>query len=224
MNSPVIITPPPSFSLDLSVAEDAELVPGDYLIEIDLALAIEIRKFFAGLASQGWSNIILNTDEEAITLESLEEEGTGRPRAPVPKLKAGPARFIGSLEASIAVQNTDRLRWITAHKIGFDPFSNLNLQLTLSPLLKHKTYEVRFLARMKSEPKREDVLLELSKMGWRVLKVSLLKKDMRIPGKPNAAVSSWYGLLYWEKASSIITDQEPFFFEELREVHLPTSP
>jgi hypothetical protein len=194
----------------LDIPEDGDLLSeGNYLIEMELGRPISSEVFKKAVERMGFQEAIL--DEEPKIFEPSTE-------APAQ------VRFIAALDKPIEIQNTPYVRWFTVHRITFDPFANMNLSLTLFPLQTKTTYELRLLARMKSEPTRAEVLRELTKMGWAPLRLSLLKKDMRLPGKPNASVTMWYALATWEKACSYITDQEPFFFEDVVALTSLTAP
>jgi hypothetical protein len=61
-------------------------------------------------------------------------------------------------------------------------------------------------------PSRDDVKRGLVTMGFAPMKLSVMKRNMRIPGRAGASLSLWYGIVAWERGDTAVTTSDPFFF------------
>lgn len=177
------------------------LVPGIYLVEIDLARPVLPDVLARGLHDMGWSSIAFDRE----TLLS-----TSSP----PFL----LRFVGRLDRSIETQDTPFVRWGHVSTVPFDVFGPMRLKVHPFRLFCGGTYGLRFMARMRSQEKRSDVLATLQEEGFQILKLSELKNNTRLPGRPGASVSFWYAIGVWTKPSSFVTTEYPFYFEDVAEI------
>lgn len=107
--------------------------------------------------------------------------------------------------------------WLLAHRMRTNPLADLKLQGRPWELRQGHTYEFRFLAREKTAPTRDAVRAGLVAMGFAPMKLLAIKKNMRLPRRPTS-LTLWYGVGQWAKPNSVVTRDDPFFFEEVREV------
>lgn len=170
-------------------------------------------------------------EEEAVALPSISDlwqrwKEWGSPFAGEPSVRTSGVeddavrfRFVGHLDAPLRLTNQPGLtRWLYVQPINVEPFDMLRLQLVPYPLEHGKTYEMKFLSRMRSQPTRRAVCEGLMAMGFRPLKLAALKKNMRMPGRSGASVTLWYGVGRWEKPDSVVVADDPFYFEDLKEL------
>lgn len=223
LETPLPSTEPQQVHLALNESEEnfsrapkQLLEPGDYFCEVELARPVSETTFTSATDKMGFEEVLIGE----IRKNATPEDSTT-------------VTFIGRLGEHLGLIDTPNVRWNLAHRIqspwaksSFDSFANLSLKVGFQSLETHQLYEIRFVARMKSEPTLKEVDAELEKMGWyKGSKLCLLKKDTRLPGRPNAACAIWYGLARWRRNHSYITEQDPFYFEDaiLLENH-PSSP
>lgn len=127
-------------------------------------------------------------------------------------------RFIGELQAPIQTQDTSEIRWVSAVPLGIDPFEKLSLMVRPYQMKMGRTYELRFLSRSKSAPRRQDVEKLMKSMGWSVHRLSAIKSNMRLPGRTGANTVLWYGIADWQKPDSVVVADDPFYFEDMVEI------
>lgn len=127
-------------------------------------------------------------------------------------------RFFATLVQPITLQNRPGMTWLLAHRMRSNPLADLKLQGRPWELHEGKTYEFRFLAREKSAPTRDAVRAGLVAMGFAPMKLLAIKKNMRLPGRAGATLTLWCGVGQWAKTASVVTRDDPFFFEDIREV------
>lgn len=200
---------------DLVVEEEEDLTPeegdvlqaGDHLIELEIERACPREVLADGLRRMGFSEVLL--DQSAPSVPSAPSRSRVREQ-----------RFVGRLARSISVHQLAEARWTYARRLRTDILSELKLKFTDHPLSSGKIYEARFLSRMRSQPTRPMVEIDLHEMGWDVLKLSALRRDMRIPGRASASVTLWFAVLRWVGADSYVSEDDPFYFEDV----IPSSP
>jgi len=127
-------------------------------------------------------------------------------------------RFVAKLAKTLVPQNLADMSWVFIRRLALDPFKDLSFQLTPFKLQRGGLYEFRLFSRMKSNPTKESVRDTLAKMGFSPMKLNLLKKNMRIPRRGNVSVCMWLGIGRWSAPNSVVTTEDPFFFESLKEV------
>ncbi len=179
-------------------SKDVLLPTGIHLAEIDLDRTVTADALLRGLEAMGWSEIAL-------------DEGS----LPAP----GTVRFVGKLGAPLEARDTEHVRWSHVSPVPFDVFGPMRLSVYPFQLVSGTTYAMRVVARMRSHEKRADVLAALHKEGFEILKLSELKNNARLPGRPGASVSFWYALGVWQKPSNYINIEYPLYFEDLAPVH-----
>ena len=127
-------------------------------------------------------------------------------------------RFVARLVRPISLNDAPGMRWLFVKRLAFSAFSELSYRLIPHPLTEGRTYEFRFLSRAKSTPTREAVKEALGEMGFLPMKLVALKRNMRLPGRPGASLTLWYGIGQWNRADSVIIADDPFAFENVAEV------
>lgn len=128
------------------------------------------------------------------------------------------ARFVGRLERPISINDAAGMRWLFVKRLGVPTFSDLTLQYTPFVLKTGSVYEFRMLSRTRSAATREQVREGLATMGFQPMKLLALKLNMRLPGRPGASLTLWYGIGQWARADSMVVNDDPFFFENVKEV------
>jgi hypothetical protein len=132
-------------------------------------------------------------------------------------------RFVGQIPAGkrMALVESPALRWTYVRKLAVDPYSDLHLELCPFKLITGEPSEVRFLSRLGQRDTRGEALARdvvesmLKTMGFSIQKLSALRQNMRLPARPGAGMTLWLGILRWDGPKSVITIQDPFYFEDL---------
>ncbi len=127
-------------------------------------------------------------------------------------------RFVATLNRTLVPQNLRDMSWMFIRRLAIDPFADLNFQLVPFSLRREGFYEFRFFSRLKSNPTKDDVKKAMADMGFSPMKLNMLKKNMRIPHRARVSVSMWLGIGKWSAPNSVVTSEDPFFFESMREV------
>lgn len=126
-------------------------------------------------------------------------------------------RVITALTRTLQIRSLPDVEWLYVRRLAIDPFKPPAWQTHPWPLEAARVYEFRMFSRDQSAPRREDVKALLGHMGFAPMKLSLLKRNIRLPGRPTS-LSLWYGMGQWLHPRSIVTIDDPFYFEEVREV------
>lgn len=128
------------------------------------------------------------------------------------------AQGVLQVTTPLRIRTSPSIVWSTMTRLPIDPFMSLNNTYIPFALEPGKTYATRVILREKSNPDRADVLHALDKMGFFVRALVFQMKDMRLPGRPGAAVSQWFAIATWRQPKSYTTDRDPLFFEDLAEI------
>ena len=176
------------------------ILPGVHLVELAASRPITRDALARGLETMGWSKIAPDESEADVV------------------------RFVGSLSRPIETRDTESLSWSHVSPVPFDLFGSMRLSVYPFRLMQDATYGLWLVARMRAHEKRGDVQAALEREGFRILKLSELKNNTRLPGRPGASVSFWYALGVWTKPSSYINTEFPFYFEGATEIVLEESP
>jgi len=126
-------------------------------------------------------------------------------------------RFIGHLDARIRLENPPGMQWVFVKPIhlGYDEPIRINVEPhQLNP---GAFYEFRVLVRDKTAPTRHEVKRRLGAMGFAPMKLHLLKRNIRLPNRPSS-LSMWYGIGQWLHPSTVVTVEDPFYFEQVKEI------
>ena len=127
-------------------------------------------------------------------------------------------RFVATLTRTFTPTNLTDMSWVFIRRLTLDPFADLKFQLTPFRLERGGLYEFRFFSRIKSNPTKDSVKETLALMGFSPMKLNLLKKNMRIPRRGNVSVCMWLGIGRWNAPNSVVTTEDPFFFENVKAV------
>jgi hypothetical protein len=168
------------------------LPPGQYLIEVQTFDRFELdpATLSKGLMRMGWTKVCPDVSDLFV------------------------GRFIGEIERPLVLQDTQILRWARVERIGaVDVFGELEYRLKPLEVKTGEMYELLFIARTKSHRTRKDVLKALEDMRFEVSALSLLKKDMRVPGYPGASAGLWFGFAFWRGPESYVNADDAFVFE-----------
>jgi hypothetical protein len=126
-------------------------------------------------------------------------------------------RFIGHLDARLRLENPPGMQWVFVKPIhlGYDDAIRINVEPhRLDP---GAFYEFRVLVRDKTAPTRHEVKKRLGEMGFAPMKLHLLKRNIRLPNRPSS-LSMWYGIGQWLHPSTVVTVEDPFYFEQVKEI------
>jgi hypothetical protein len=181
--------------------EGSILEPGDYFLELEVNARRETVA--EALRRSGFVEII--PDQHPRVIKTTEAQRTRR------------HHFIGRLVKKLRVRNLadSSGQWLYAKLLHVNVFSDLRLK-TIAFLLKAgKIYETRFISRMRTNPTRDMVERDLHELGFKVLHLSALQRDMRLPSRENSSVTLWFGVLLWDAQDSVITGKEDFYFEDM---------
>ena len=126
-------------------------------------------------------------------------------------------RVLARLDRPIALDDRPGMRWLFVKALSVPFLSDLVFQSNPHPLRQGGLYELRFLSRAKSNPTRESVKQGLVDMGFQPVKLSAIKRNMKLPNRP-ASLTLWYGMAVWRHADSVIINDDPFFFETVKEM------
>jgi len=148
-------------------------------------------------------------DEVAISQVQISGEGEDDPTR---------VRFIAHLGHRLQLASPPGMWWVYVKQLdGIDYRGDIRIHVQPHRLSPGSFYEFRLFTREKSAPTREDVKRRLGEMGFAPMKLALLKRNIRLPGKPSS-LAMWYGIGQWLYPSTVVTVEDPFYFEQVREV------
>lgn len=222
MNSPALVLP-----------REALVVPkGPCLIEAELPGPVSDERFLQGV-SKRFQQVVLDESvrrpsraDRIHLVEPSDDPEWGDPfTEKTPTLKLQPAgsrtRFRFIAVAPRAYELADQgsgLRWIFSVPIGLDPYAPLKYQEAYHPLETDRVHELRLLSRMKNAATRKSTTELLEGMGFKILKLALLKRNMRLPGREGADYALWYAVAVWTGPNSYTTGADSFLFEDVRPI------
>lgn len=202
------------------------LTPGTYLVELEFARPVAEPALLQALERMTFQDVILDESSRAIrtiedvkTLEATQNWGLENYMSVFPKPTR--YRFVAKITTPIQIRDTPLVRWIYLHMSPLDLHSEPADRIPIAPfrLEEGKTYAMRFLSRMKAQKTRSAVCELLACMGFAPLKITGLRRNMRVPGRPNISMTRWYGLGQWKKVLACVTEEDPFIFEDVVEVN-----
>lgn len=175
------------------------LLPGDHLLEIALAGETTRELLTEGLLRMGFVRAVV--DESVRAIEATTS-----------------VLVLATLESHLRIVDTDAVHWGRCRTLASVPFGDLHFQLRPFPLAQDRTYEIRFLSRMKSHPTKDRVVEVLRAMrGFECGPLLALKRDMRIPGHPGTSATLWFGIARWFGPHSHVNMDDPVCFEDVVE-------
>jgi hypothetical protein len=126
-------------------------------------------------------------------------------------------RFIGRLQNRIRLVNPPGMWWVFVKPLDITFDDGVRLNVEPHALEPGGFYEFRLLVRDKTAPNRAEVKARLGAMGFAPMKLHLLKRNIRLPNRPSS-LSMWYGMGQWLHPSTVVTVEDPFYFEQVKEV------
>ena len=209
-----------------ALPERTILRPGSYLARIKIARPCSPDALTSGLERMGWGEVY--PDLSAVPRARPTAVSRRPPvrliakaQPTMPMLETSGVLFLGRLDKPIALRSTSHVSWSLAHRFeSWDPYADIRrFSCHYFRLLPGVTYEIRFLARALPEiSSREAITADLRTMRWGPPQLCALKKNMRIPGRPNADMTLWLGIARWEGPKAYITGEDPFYFEDVQAV------
>lgn len=194
------------------------LPPGAYLVEIGFARPTTADVLIEALAAMGWQDDpILDASSEKPHVRSglwTSDEDL--------KPSRSRHRFIGALAGprQIAISNTPLVRWRAVLAVPFDPFAPMRNTIVPFELEDGVLYALRFTSRLRGHSSRLAVLEGLEEMGFQIDKLVEMRSRTRVPGR-DASISVWYATGTWRKVSSLVTEADPFLFEDVARLEPP---
>ncbi len=189
------------------------LRPATYYVEMHFSRPMPDRApLLSALTSRGWERIIL-------------DQRDGEPGGQADKRTSGQAdpdyssrqRFIGTLSRSVRVRDSESVRWSDVEAVGIDVHADLQQNVTPFELEPGQAYELRWTSRLR-QSSRVAVQKALEIMKWKPERLIALKKNMKLPGIPNASTTLWYGTAVWGGPRSFVVSADPLFFEDVRAI------
>ena len=197
---------------DDEVADGTVLEPGYHLFEVATAIPCKQDVLLAGLTRLGIANVRL-------------DQSRARSTAQLPLREH---RFLANVTKRLVLHQPNggsghdgAVRWLFAEPLDTEPrvlagdVRNFRLKLEAYDLEPHMLYEARFFSRERSQPTRQTVEEYLNEMGFMIQSLTCIQRDLRLPDRPGVSVALWFGLLEWDSTESIVTEDDPFYFESL---------
>lgn len=190
--------------LDDETPQDGDILePGLHLIELATRVPCRREILLEGMKRIGFDGILAD-QSRARTEQSFAIREH---------------RFIANLTRSVTIHQREAMTWtyarrLTMQNIGRD-VRDYRLKLEAFSLEPGVLYEALFMSRERTQPSRTVVEDHLSTMGFATLQLTAVQRDARITGRQQTSVTIWFGLLEWDSTASIVTEEDPFYFEEL---------
>ena len=189
---------------DDDVPQEGDILePGGHLVELATNVPCRQDLLLGGLQRIGFKNVLF-------------DQSRSRSAAQFPIREH---RFVGDLTRAVQVHQQDKMRWTYARRIALDTTRDINkdfrLKLVSFELEPETVYEAVFVSRDRSQPTRQIIEQHLNEMGFIAVKLAALHRDKRIEARSAASVSVWFGLLQWDAPPSVVTEDDPFYFEDL---------
>jgi len=127
-------------------------------------------------------------------------------------------RILARLNRPLVLQDPPFATWLLARRLSIDPFADMHFKVIAFPLGTGRTYESVLVARDKQTPHKEDVKRMLGAMGFQPMKIALVRRNVRAPGRPSTSLSVWFALARWLGPDSYSVAEDPFYFEQMQEV------
>lgn len=121
-------------------------------------------------------------------------------------------KLTARLARPIAARNLPGLWWKSIHRLAIDPTEAVVYTIVPFQLTSGVTYDLRFMSRDKSGTTRASVLALMKTMGFSPCDALLVRRNVRIPGRPGTTLSEWLGVATWTGPNSYTTIEDPLLF------------
>ena len=189
--------------VDDEVPDGTVLEPGYHIFEIATRIPCKQDVLLAGLTRIGIASIRLDQS---------------RPRSAA-QLAVREHRFLANVTKRLELhQERGAVRWLFAQALDADVTKDVRsfrFKLEAYDLEQGMLYEALFLSRERSQPTRLVVEENLNVMGFMIHALTCIQKDVRLADRPGVSAALWFGLLEWDAPASIVTEEDPFYFESL---------
>ena len=204
--------------VDDEVPDGTVLEPGYHIFEIATRAPCKQDVLLAGLTRLGITSIRLDQS---------------RPRSAA-QLAVREHRFLANVTKRLELhQERGAVRWLFAQALDETIASlfarsagsavhgtlvdvrSFRFKLEAYDLEQGMLYEALFLSRERSQPTRLVVEEHLNEMGFMIHSLTCIQKDVRLADRPGVSVALWFGLLEWDAPASVVTEDDPFYFESL---------
>jgi hypothetical protein len=126
-------------------------------------------------------------------------------------------RFVGHLDTRIRLVDPPGMQLVFVKPIHLGYDEAIRFHVEPHRLNPGAFYEFRVLVRDKTAPTRSEVKRRLGAMGFAPMKLHLLKRNIHLPNRPSS-LSMWYGMGQWLHPSTVVTVEDPFYFEQVKEI------
>ena len=206
---------------DDEVPDGTVLEPGYHVFEVATAIPCKQDVLLAGLTRLGITSIRLDQS---------------RPRSAA-QLPVREHRFLANVTKRLELhQERGAVRWLFAEAldettaslfarfarspvhgalVGTGDVRSFRMKLEAYDLEPSMLYESIFLSRERSQPTRQIVEEHLNEMGFMIHTLTCIQKDLRLADRPGVSVALWFALLEWDAPASVVTEDDPFYFESL---------
>ena len=196
---------------DDEVPDGTVLEPGYHVFEVATATPCKQDILLAGLTRLGISNVRL-------------DQSRARSAAQLPVREH---RFLANVTKRLELHQPGApgapnggggVRWLFAEALDTDitkDVRSFRMKLEAYDLEPSMLYESLFLSRERSQPTRQIVEEHLNEMGFMIHTLTCIQKDLRLADRPGVSVALWFALLEWDAPASVVTEDDPFYFESL---------
>lgn len=189
----------------LAPSPPAAIGPGAVLVELHLRESVGKAPLFAGLKAMGFAAVTF-----AFVDKTPDKVLQKAPDSPAMRL-----RFVGRLTHAVTPTDTTLIHWDLSEPLVIDPYRAAP-HLPGAPVVPFVLetgvlYETRFVSRVKARPTSEDVADALDEMGFDVRELIHLTHAEDALGN----LSIWFGRVVWDGPMSVVTPNDPFYFEQL---------
>ena len=203
------------------------LVGVAYVVDLEISRGVPLDVLLLGLRRMGWGEIVVDDSSGGEVVRFV-----GRPLRAIEAVDTDLVRW-ARVEAPPTAGERD------GH--GIDFFGEPRLRLFPFRLKRDHLYALHLMMRNadlrgSGQTGRASVIERLERMGFdlsdsagpfvrlsgradrRTRGPIEVRKNQRLPDKPNASVSLWYAVGRWRRAESYVNGDDPFYFESVAEV------
>lgn len=120
--------------------------------------------------------------------------------------------FVGKLVHASSLETSSAFEVRSVERLSIDPFQGLIKAAKHFPIEQSVRYDLRIFSRDKTAATRGDVSTLLEAMGWALGALMLVRRNVRIPSRPNVSVSEWIATGTWTLPDTLTVEHDPFFF------------